>query len=182
MWFFMPNHIKYMKAEGATSHMEDDSYIVEMKPQDESAKRDGCLGVFILIAIIGSNSIFSEVENMISRVLSIIILLIGFCLLIMQYMPKKPGKKIRVSEECFTVIEAGKEGRTYRFSEITRVSLHFSYRVSYRACKSTSTYWRIDVGKKCAATFTQEMENSSRLLIKLDELGLITKYATGYRT
>ena len=160
---------------------ENDVYVVEQKPKDESAKRDGCLGVFILIAIIGADSIFSGSGNAISRVLSIVVLLGCLCLLVMQYLPEKPGKKIRVSEDCFTVIDEGKPDRTYRFSEITRVSIHYTYRISHRTCKSGPKCWRIDVGNECAAAFTQEMENGNRLLAKLDSLGLITKYATGYR-
>ena len=41
-------------------------------------------------------------------------------------------------------------------------------------------YWAVYVGEECAATFQTDMENAHRLLRKLDKMGLITAYGSGY--
>ena len=44
----------------------------------------------------------------------------------------------------------------------------------------TPPYWALYIGEECVATFQAEMENAHRLLGKLDKMGLITAYGTGY--
>lgn len=161
-----------------TTHAEED-YTVELKPKDESWKRDGCLGMCILIAVLCLASLINGKGNWISNWINLAILLMGVVLLGMMYAPQKPGTKIRVSADSFTVVRAGKAEQTYRFSEITKVRFCCPLHMAVRTMKSGPRYWQIDVKGQCAAVFTEEMENYLFLLGKLDELGLITPYGTG---
>ena len=161
--------------------MEQDSYMVQRRAKDESWKRDGCLGMVIMIAVLSVIPLINGTGSAVSNGLNAGILIISIVLLRMMYAPEKPGQRIRVSADHFTVIEEGKEERTYRFSEVTRVSMHRTRRIGKRTCRSGPDCWRIDVGDQCAAVFSNEMENYIRLLAKLDELGLITPYGTGYK-
>ena len=157
-------------------------YTVELKPKDESWKRDGCLGVVIVIDLIFLNSLFNDQDNLIGNAINAVILLCGIILLVQMHEPQKPGTKICVSEDSFTVIREGMPDREYRFSEITRVSfLRPQYISGRRVVRSGPVCWQIFIGDQCAAVFTQEMENYLRLLGKLDELGMITPYGTGYK-
>ena len=91
-----------------TMHAEQEDYIVEKKPKDESWKRDGCLGMCILIAVLCLASQVNNKGNWISMGINAAILLIGVVLLRMMYVPQKPETKIRVSADGFTVIKEGR--------------------------------------------------------------------------
>lgn len=163
-----------------TMHAEQGDYMVEQKPKDESWKRDGCLGMCILIAVLCLASQVNNKGNWISMGINAAILLMGVVLLGMMYAPQKPGIKIRVSADGFTVIREGNAEQAYSFSEITRVRCCCPLVMAGRTTmKSGPKYWQIDVKDQCAAVFTEEMENYLLLLRKLDELGLITPYGTG---
>lgn len=163
-------------------HAEQGDYIVEKKPKDESWKRDGCLGVCILIAVLCLVSQVNNKGNWISNAINWAILLIGVVLLGMMYVPQKPGTKIRVSADGFTVIRTGKTEQAYSFSEITRVRCFCPWVMAGRTTMNSGPRcWQIDVKDGCAAVFTEEMENYLLLLGRLDELGLITPYGTGER-
>lgn len=161
-------------------HPESESYIVE-NTKDEGWKRDWYLGIFILVAVMALVGLMNGTGEFISNVLNVAILAICVVLTIMMYVPRKK-MKIQVSGDCFTVIEAENGGQEYQFSEITKVSMHRPVYRTVHAWHSGPNCWRIEVEGRCVAVFTDEMENSSRLIGRLDELGLITKYATGNRT
>lgn len=163
-----------------TTHAEQEDYMVELKPKDESWKRDGCFGMCILIAVLCLVSQVNDKENWISNGINWAILLIGVVLLGMMYAPQKPEVKIRVSADSFTVIRTGKTEQAYRFSEITRVRCFYPLVMAGKTTMNSGPRsWQIDVEDQCAAVFTEEMENYLLLLCRLDELGLITPYGTG---
>ncbi len=163
-----------------TTHAKQEDYVVELKPKDKSWKRDGCLGMCILIAVLCLVSQINDEGNRISNGINWAILLIGFVLLGMMYAPQKPGTRIRVSADGFTVVKAGKAEQAYSFSEITRVKCCYPQVIAGRTTMNSGPRcWQIDVEDQCAAVFTEEMENYLLLLGRLDELGLITPYGTG---
>lgn len=161
---------------------KESRYTVELKPKDGSWKRDLWLGAVILIAVLFVASLINNPDDLYGNGINAVILLCGIILLVQMHEPQKPGTKICVSEDSFTVIREGMADREYRFSEITRVSfLRPQYISGRRVVRSGPVCWQIFIGDQCAAVFTQEMENYFRLLGKLDELGMITPYGTGIR-
>ena len=94
-------------------------------------------------------------------------------------------KKLWVSADSFWIEQNGKRGRVYRFSEITRVRRYFPLVAGGGRMPvlktSSKAVWQIYVGKTCVAAFMEEMNNSGRLIGRLNALGLITPYGTGFR-
>ena len=93
--------------------------------------------------------------------------------------PEPERMKIWVQGDSFCTQTGAQRSRRYRFSEITRVSYHSQHGKLHRMPK-TPPYWAIYVGEDCVAAFQKDMENAHRLLGKLDKMGLITTYGTGY--
>lgn len=99
---------------------------------------------------------------------------------------KRPGpKKLWVAGDVFYTEQNGQRGRAYRFSEISRVRLYYPLvagggRMPTLRASSVGV-WQIYVEGKCVAAFSEKMNNSGRLVQKLNSMGLITPYGTGLR-
>jgi len=107
-------------------------------------------------------------------------LLMLWLLLRWRSKPEPEFIKIWVQGDTFCTEVNVQRSRRYRFSEITRVSYHSQHGKLHRMPK-TPPYWAVYVGEECVATFQTDMENTHRLLSRLDEMDLITDYGTGYR-
>lgn len=109
----------------------------------------------------------------------------GLALLRLATAKRPAPKKLWVSGDMFFTEQNGKRGKVYLFSEITRVRRHFPLvagggRMPTLRVSSTAV-WQIYVGKTCVAAFSEKMNNSGRLIMKLDSLKLITPYGTGVK-
>lgn len=99
---------------------------------------------------------------------------------------KEPAqKKLWVSADTFCTEQNGRRGRVYRFSEITRVRRHYPLVGGFGRMPvmktSSKAVWQIYVGKTCVASFVEDMNNSGRLVRRLDRMGLITPFGTGVK-
>lgn len=50
-----------------TVDTEQETYVVELKPKDESWKRDGCFGVVVLIAVVALVPLLNGTGDLISN-------------------------------------------------------------------------------------------------------------------
>ena len=107
-------------------------------------------------------------------------LITGWLLLRWKSKPEPEKMKIWVQGDRFCTELNGQRSRGYRFSEITRVTYHCQLSSS-RGRPGGWPYWGMYIENECVAVFENDMENSGKLLAKLEDYGLITMYGTGYR-
>ena len=125
--------------------------------------------------------IFAAVENEWGRfaVWLPFYLLFFWLLLRWRAKPEPERMKIWVQGDSFCTQTGAQRSRRYRFAEITRVSYHSQHGKLHKMPKIPS-FWAIYVGEECVVAFQKDMENAHRLLKRLDKMGLITTYGSGY--
>ena len=156
-----------------------ESYVVAFKKDNDCWMREGCLGALVILGLLCLASIFIGGMTPVNTAVN----LTAFLLLVLLYglMQRrgKPPRQLWVCGETFCVVEDGRRGRTYRFSEITRVQRWQSMTIGTKQMTRGPESWRIEVDGTCVAEFTLRMENAGKLLKALDDRGLITPYGTG---
>lgn len=152
-------------------------------PEKKSRKEKESL--FGLLVVLWGCRLFFGMLNAIEEGWNRLLVWLPFYLLTLWLLlrwrskPEPETMRIWVQGETFCTELNARRSRRYRFSEITRVSYHSQYGKLHRMPKMPP-YWAIHVGEECVATFQTDMENAHRLLGKLDKMGLITAYGTGY--